>query len=55
VPTVNGHSRYLHDGRARDLAEAVLWHGGEAEAAKERFRRASRPNREALLAFLRAL
>lgn len=55
VPVVNGHSRYLHDGRARDLAEAVLWHGGEGEAAKERFRTASRPDREALLAFLRAL
>ncbi|HEX5052691.1 MAG TPA: di-heme oxidoredictase family protein, partial [Planctomycetota bacterium] len=55
VPVVNAHSRYLHDGRARDLAEAVLWHGGEAEAAKERFRCARSGERDALLAFLRSL
>ncbi|CAA6816184.1 MAG: Probable thiol oxidoreductase with 2 cytochrome c heme-binding sites, partial [uncultured Thiotrichaceae bacterium] len=35
VETVNGHTRFLHDGRARNLLEAVLWHGGEAEAAKQ--------------------
>ena len=33
-PIVNGHSRYLHDGRARDLAEAILWHGGEATRSR---------------------
>src|SRR5262249_35414901 len=38
VPAVNGHSRYLHDGRARSLAEAVLWHGGEAEPARQPLR-----------------
>jgi len=55
VETVNGHSFFLHDGRARSLAEAILWHGGEAEAAKERFRRLSRPDREALVKFLQSL
>lgn len=35
---VNGHMELLHDGRARDVAEAILWHGGEAETARERFR-----------------
>lgn len=55
VPVVNGHSRYLHDGRARDLAEAILWHGGEATASRERFRTANRDERMALLAFLRSL
>ncbi|MCA8963873.1 MAG: thiol oxidoreductase [Planctomycetes bacterium] len=55
VPVVNGHTRYLHDGRARDLAEAILWHGGEAAASKERFRAAPRDDRAALLAFLRSL
>ncbi|MCA8953616.1 MAG: thiol oxidoreductase [Planctomycetes bacterium] len=55
VPVVNGHTRYLHDGRARDLAEAVLWHGGEAFASRERFRLAPRPDRAALLAFLSSL
>lgn len=55
VETVNGHTRFLHDGRARGFAEAILWHGGEAEAARERFRLAPRSEREALLAFLRSL
>lgn len=55
VPTVNGHSFYLHDGRARDLAEAILWHGGEAQAAREGFRLSGADDRAALLAFLRSL
>lgn len=55
VPTVNGHERYLHDGRARGLAEAILWHGGEALAARERFRLAPAAVRDELLAFLRSL
>ncbi|HYC78096.1 MAG TPA: di-heme oxidoredictase family protein, partial [Planctomycetota bacterium] len=53
--TVSGHTRFLHDGRARNLAEAVLWHGGEAEAARERFRRAEKSDRAALLRFLESL
>ena len=52
---VNGHSFFLHDGRARGLLEAVLWHGGEAEAAKEKVVRMTNGEREALLAFLRSL
>ena len=52
---VNGHSNFLHDGRARDLMEAVLWHDGEAAGAKERVLHLSAPDREALLAFLRSL
>ena len=55
VPTVNGHDRLLHDGRARGFAEAILWHGGEAEAAKEAFRNADKADRDALVAFLRSL
>jgi len=51
---VNGHERYLHDGRARGLAEAVLWHGGEAEPARERFRTAPARARSELLAFLQS-
>ncbi len=46
---------YLHDGRARTLAEAILWHGGEAEAAKENFRVMSAEDRAALIAFLESL
>ncbi|MEM7205040.1 MAG: di-heme oxidoredictase family protein [Planctomycetota bacterium] len=55
IEAVNGHTRYLHDGRARNLAEAILWHGGEAEAAKERFRQSDAAARAALLAFLGSL
>ena len=55
VETVNGHTRFLHDGRARNLAEAILWHGGEAEAAKEYFRNLPAEDREALIAFLESL
>jgi len=53
--TVNGHTRFLHDGRARSLLEAVLWHGGEAEAARQKVVALPAEQREALLAFLRSL
>jgi CxxC motif-containing protein (DUF1111 family) len=53
--TVNGHHQFLHDGRARDVGEAILWHGGEGLAARERFRTASAADRAALLAFLGSL
>ena len=53
--TVNGHRLFLHDGRARGLLEAVLWHGGEAENAKRTVVRMTDGEREALLAFLRSL
>ena len=55
IETVNGHDRLLHDGRARGFAEAILWHGGEAEAAKETFRTAPEAERAALIEFLRSL
>ena len=53
VETVLPGATYLHDGRARSLAEAILWHGGEAEEAREAFRTAPRAERDALIAFLR--
>ena len=52
---VNGHTRFLHDGRARNLEEAILWHGGEAERSREAFRNMTAEEREALLRFLRSL
>jgi CxxC motif-containing protein (DUF1111 family) len=55
VRVVNGHTNFLHDGRARDLAEAILWHGGEAEAAREAFRTMQRDDRAALIRFLESL
>ncbi len=50
-----GKVGYLHDGRARNLTEAVLWHGGEGERARQRFMALSTADRAALLAFLRSL
>jgi CxxC motif-containing protein (DUF1111 family) len=55
VQTVQPGSGYLHDGRARTAAEAILWHGGEAQTARDRFRAASESDRAALLAFLASL
>jgi CxxC motif-containing protein (DUF1111 family) len=52
---VNGNATLLHDGRARNFAEAILWHGGEAVAARETFRNMPKQEREALLAFLASL
>jgi CxxC motif-containing protein (DUF1111 family) len=46
---------YLHDGRARNLTEAILWHGGEADVARQRFEKLSKADRDSLLAFLKSL
>jgi len=46
---------YLHDGRARTLEEAILWHGGEAKNSRENFRRMSKTERDQLIAFLNSL
>jgi CxxC motif-containing protein (DUF1111 family) len=53
--TVSGHTFLLHDGRARNVLEAILWHGGEAQAARDRVVAMQRAEREALLAFLNSL
>jgi CxxC motif-containing protein (DUF1111 family) len=53
--TTNGHTRYLHDGRARNLNEAILWHGGEALPAQQRYLGLSATERNALLTFLNSL
>jgi CxxC motif-containing protein (DUF1111 family) len=55
VENVNRHSLFLHDGRARGFAEAILWHGGEAAASRDRFLQMSKADRDALLAFLESL
>jgi CxxC motif-containing protein (DUF1111 family) len=54
-PTVNGHDRLLHDGRARGVAEAILWHGGEGEAAKRAFLEMNRDERMLLVRFVESL
>ncbi len=53
--TVSGHTFFLHDGRARNLTEAILWHGGEAQAARDRFADLEAADRDALLTFLESL
>ena len=55
LETVNGHTRLLHDGRARNTTEAILWHGGEAEHSRNQFLQISAEERKALLAFLQSL
>jgi CxxC motif-containing protein (DUF1111 family) len=55
IEAVGDHTRFLHDGRARGFAEAILWHGGEAEAAREAFRTLDAQAREDLIAFLEDL
>ncbi|QDE67771.1 di-heme oxidoredictase family protein [Myxococcus xanthus] len=53
--TVLPYASYLHDGRARTLEEAILWHGGEAEPAREGFRGLGASDRAALVKFLGSL
>ncbi len=52
---VSGHTNFLHDGRARNLVEAILWHGGEAQSARDRFAAMSAEERANLLTFLESL
>ncbi|SMO46716.1 di-heme oxidoredictase family protein [Gracilimonas mengyeensis] len=55
IETVSGHTFFLHDGRARNLEEAILWHGGEAEEAKMAFKKLPKAERENLIKFLQSL
>lgn len=52
---VSGHSYFLHDGRARSLLEAVLWHGGEAATQRETVIELPAADRDALIAYLESL
>lgn len=52
---VSGHTEFLHDGRARSLQEAILWHGGEAQQSRDRYRSSNAEQRSMLLAFLNSL
>ncbi len=55
IKTVNGHSDLLHDGRARGVTEAILWHGGQAEKSREAFRNMPKADRAALVKFVESL
>lgn len=53
--TVNGHNNFLHDGRARNYIEAIMWHGGEANGVINNFKNLSKADRTALVTFLGSL
>jgi CxxC motif-containing protein (DUF1111 family) len=55
VMPIDGYLFLLHDGRARGFEEAILWHGGQGQAAREAFRSATKSDRDALIAFLGSL
>lgn len=55
VKVVNKHTFFLHDGRARNLEEAILWHGGEAQKSKEGFLKLPQSDRAKLIKFLESL
>ena len=55
VETVNGHTMFLHDGRARSLEEAILWHGGESEGSRQLFMELTAEERNALIRFLESI
>lgn len=55
IYSVNGHTDFLHDGRAKSIEEAILWHGGEAKDSQEFYRNLSKEEREALVAFVNSL
>ncbi|MFD0794888.1 di-heme oxidoredictase family protein [Mucilaginibacter litoreus] len=52
---VNGHTNFLHDGRARNIMEAIMWHGGEALSAKNKVNNMSKKERDALVSFVESL
>lgn len=53
--TVNIHTNFLHDGRAKSIEEAILWHGGEAENSQEFYTNLSKSDRDALIAYINSL
>lgn len=55
MQVTSGHTDMLHDLRARNYEEAIVWHGGEAKQSKEKFRKMSKDDREALIKFLEAI
>ena len=55
IKDVNSHTRLMHDGRANGVLEAILWHGGEAQASKEQVLKMKRADRSALVKFVESL
>lgn len=55
IPTVNKHQNLLHDARARNVEEAILWHGGEAEYSRNEFKKLNKPSRNDVIQFVNSL
>jgi CxxC motif-containing protein (DUF1111 family) len=55
IKTVNNHTNLLHDGRAKNVEEAILWHGGEGQNAKNKYKQLSAKDRNDLLNFINSL
>ena len=55
LPTVNGHQRLLHDGRARGVEEVILWHGGEGEKSRLAFEKLTKVERQQVVSFVNSL
>jgi CxxC motif-containing protein (DUF1111 family) len=55
IETVNNHTNLMHDGRAKSVTEAILWHGGESKVAKEKFKKLTTIERNELLEFINSL
>lgn len=53
--TVSGHTYFLHDARARNFVEAIMWHGGEGDVSRQIFKNMSKDERDALVMFLKSL
>lgn len=52
---VNGHTTFLHDARARNYVEAIMWHGGEGDVSRQLFKQLQKSERDALITFLKSL
>jgi CxxC motif-containing protein (DUF1111 family) len=55
IETVNNHTNLMHDGRAKNVTEAILWHGGEGKSAKDKFKKLTVTERNELLEFINSL
>ena len=53
--TTSNHTNYLHDGRARNVLEAIMWHGGEGDVSRRYVAQLSQTDRDALVAFVKSL
>ena len=55
LKTVNGHQNLLHDGRAKNIEEAILWHGGEATKSRDTYKKLTEADRKRLIKFIESL